>query len=67
MFCPLQNWSVTEYTLFSHQLLEKSEYEQEIQNYIQTLINYEIIEKNREHPDELYPFWKKKHQNAFST
>lgn len=54
--------ALLEYTLFSHQLLEKSEYEQEIQKYIQKLgiINYAIKEKERGSiPMSCYPFWEK--------
>ena len=54
--------ALLEYTLFSHQLLEKSEYEAEIQNYIQKLgiTDYEITEKEQGSiPMTCYPFWKK--------
>lgn len=54
--------ALLEYTLFSHQLLERSEYEEEIQKYIRKLgiSNYEIIEKERGSiPMSCYPFWKK--------
>jgi lycopene beta-cyclase len=54
--------ALLEYTLFSQQLLKKSEYEQEIQNYIQKLgiNNYEIVEKEQGSiPMSCYPFWKK--------
>ncbi|HEY4618589.1 MAG TPA: lycopene cyclase family protein [Flavobacterium sp.] len=54
--------ALLEYTLFSHQLLEKSEYEREIQKYIEKLgiSNYEIIEKEQGSiPMSCYPFWKK--------
>jgi lycopene beta-cyclase len=54
--------ALLEYTLFSHQLLEKSEYEQEIKKYIQKLgiSNYEIVEKEQGSiPMSCYPFWKK--------
>ncbi len=54
--------ALLEYTLFSHQLLKKEEYETEIQNYIQKLgiPQYEIIEKEQGCiPMTCYPFWKK--------
>jgi lycopene beta-cyclase len=54
--------ALLEYTLFSHQLLEKSEYEREIEKYIQKLgiSNYEIIDKEQGSiPMSCYPFWKK--------
>jgi lycopene beta-cyclase len=54
--------ALLEYTLFSPQLLEKSEYEQEIQKYIQKLgiSKYEIVEKEQGSiPMSCYPFWKK--------
>jgi lycopene beta-cyclase len=64
--CPLQNWSVTEYTLFSHQLLRESEYEQEIQEiHSKKLINYEIIEKNRASWWAV-SFWKKKQKRVLN-
>jgi lycopene beta-cyclase len=54
--------ALLEYTLFSHQLLAKEEYEQEIQEYIQKLgiQDFEIIEKEQGSiPMTCYPFWKK--------
>ncbi|WP_026713990.1 lycopene cyclase family protein [Flavobacterium daejeonense] len=54
--------ALLEYTLFSHSLLAKSEYENEIENYIKKLgiKNYEIIEKEQGSiPMTCYPFWKK--------
>lgn len=54
--------ALLEYTLFSHQLLKKEEYETEIQNYIQKLgiSQYEIVEKEQGSiPMTCYPFWKK--------
>jgi lycopene beta-cyclase len=54
--------ALLEYTLFSHQLLAKSEYETEIQNYIAKLgiTDYEITEKEQGSiPMTCYPFWKK--------
>ena len=57
-----ENEALLEYTLFSHSLLENSEYENEIVNYIQKLgiSNYKIIEKEQGSiPMSCYPFWKK--------
>ncbi|MGO4817239.1 lycopene cyclase family protein [Flavobacterium sp. W22_SRS_FP1] len=54
--------ALIEYTLFSPELLDKSEYEQEIQKYIQKLgiSKYEIVEKEQGSiPMSCYPFWKK--------
>ncbi|GGA66935.1 lycopene cyclase [Flavobacterium palustre] len=54
--------ALLEYTLFSHSLLAKSEYENEIENYIKKLVikNYQIIEKEQGSiPMTCYPFWKK--------
>jgi lycopene beta-cyclase len=54
--------ALIEYTLFSHTLLEKQEYESEIKNYIRNLgiHDYEIIEKEQGSiPMTCYPFWKK--------
>lgn len=54
--------ALIEYTLFSHSLLEKQEYELEIKNYIQKLgiQDYEIIEKEQGSiPMTCYPFWKR--------
>ncbi|MNF21351.1 Lycopene cyclase protein [compost metagenome] len=61
--------ALLEYTLFSHRLLKKEEYETEIQNYIQKLgiTQYEIIEK--EHgsiPMTCYPFWKQNTKNVIN-
>ncbi len=53
--------ALLEYTLFSKELLQKEEYETEIQNYIQKLgiTNYEIIDKEQGNiPMTSYPFWK---------
>lgn len=61
--------ALLEYTLFSHQHLEKSEYEREIQNYIQKLgiTNYEIIEKEQGSiPMTCYPFWKHNTKNVIN-
>jgi lycopene beta-cyclase len=57
-----KNEALIEYTLFSAELLEKEEYESEIENYIQKLgiQNFEIIEKEQGSiPMTCYPFWKK--------
>ena len=54
--------ALLEYTLFSHDLLAKSEYENEIKNYISKLgiTDYEITEKEQGSiPMTCYPFWKK--------
>ena len=54
--------ALLEYTLFSHRLLAKEEYEAEIENYIKKLgiTNYQIIEKEQGSiPMTSYPFWKK--------
>lgn len=61
--------ALLEYTLFSHRLLKKEEYETEIQNYIQKLgiTQYEKIEK--EHgsiPMTCYPFWKQNTKNVIN-
>ena len=57
-----ENEALIEYTLFSAELLEKEEYETEIENYIQKLgiQNFEITEKEQGSiPMTCYPFWKK--------
>ncbi len=54
--------ALLEYTLFSHQLLERKEYESEIKNYIKNLgiQEYQIIEKEQGSiPMSCFPFWKK--------
>ncbi|MDN3675484.1 lycopene cyclase family protein [Flavobacterium branchiarum] len=54
--------ALIEYTLFSHTLLEKQEYESEIKNYIQKLgiQDYEIVEKEQGSiPMTCFPFWKR--------
>ena len=59
--------ALLEYTLFSHHLLKKEEYETEIQNYIQKqgLTQYEIIEKEQGSiPMTCYPFWKHNTKNC---
>ncbi|NRT13031.1 lycopene cyclase family protein [Flavobacterium sp. 14A] len=61
--------ALLEYTLFSHDLLAKSEYESEIQNYISKLgiTDYEIIEKEQGSiPMTCYPFWKKNSQRVLN-
>ena len=53
--------ALLEYTLFSHSHLETSEYESEIELYIQKLgiTNYKIVEKERGSiPMTCFPFWK---------
>jgi lycopene beta-cyclase len=57
-----ENEALIEYTLFSHSLLEKQEYELEIKNYIQNLgiRDYEIVEKEQGSiPMTCFPFWKR--------
>ncbi|MCD0474240.1 lycopene cyclase [Flavobacterium sp. EDS] len=54
--------ALVEYTLFSHTLLEKQEYESEIKSYIHNLgiQDYEIVEKEKGSiPMTCYPFWKR--------
>ena len=54
--------ALIEYTLFSHKLLKREEYETEIVNYIKNLgiTDYEIIDKEQGSiPMSCYPFWKK--------
>ena len=61
--------ALLEYTLFSHDLLAKSEYESEIKNYISKLgiTDYEITEKEKGSiPMTCYPFWKKNSQRVLN-
>lgn len=61
--------ALVEYTLFSHTLLTKEEYETEIKNYIQKLgiSQYEIIEKEQGSiPMTCYPFWKQNTKNVIN-
>ena len=61
--------ALLEYTLFSHDLLAKSEYESEIQNYISKIgiTDYDIIEKEQGSiPMTCYPFWKKNSQRVLN-
>lgn len=61
--------ALLEYTLFSHRLLKKEEYEIEIQNYMQKLgiTHYEIIEKEQGSiPMTCYPFWKQNTKNVIN-
>ena len=61
--------ALIEYTLFSKDLLETSEYEIAIQNYIQKLgiTEYEIIEKEHGNiPMTSYPFWKHNSKNIIN-
>lgn len=54
--------ALVEYTLFSHTLLGKQEYESEIKSYIHNLgiQDYEIVEKEKGSiPMTCYPFWKR--------
>jgi len=57
-----KNEALVEYTLFSENLLEKEEYENEIQIYLRNLgvDQYQIIEKEQGSiPMTCFPFWKK--------
>ena len=61
--------ALLEYTLFSKELLALSEYENEIQNYIQKLgiTEYEIVEKEQGNiPMTCYPFWKNNTKNILN-
>ena len=54
--------ALIEYTLFSADLLEKRDYEEAIEDYMQKLgiIDYTIVEKEQGSiPMTCYPFWKK--------
>jgi len=57
-----KNEALVEYTLFSEKILQKEEYENEIQNYLEKLgvSQYQIIEKEQGSiPMTCFPFWKK--------
>jgi lycopene beta-cyclase len=61
--------ALLEYTLFSHNHLEKAEYETEIKKHIQNLgiTDYEIIEKEQGSiPMTCYPFWKLNTKNVIN-
>lgn len=61
--------ALLEYTLFSKELLALSEYEKEIQNYIQKLgiTEYEIVEKEQGNiPMTSYPIWKNNTKNILN-
>jgi lycopene beta-cyclase len=61
--------ALLEYTLFSKELLALSEYENEIQNYIQKLgiTEYEIVEKEQGNiPMTSYPIWKNNTKNILN-
>ena len=63
------NEALVEYTLFSKDLLEKTEYETAIENYIEQLgiSEYEIIEKEYGNiPMTCYPFWKNNTKNIIN-
>jgi len=63
------NEALIEYTLFSKDLLEKSEYENAIKDYIQQLsiTEYEIIEKEHGNiPMTCYLFWKHNTKNIIN-
>jgi len=64
------NEALLEYTLFSKELLSKSEYEKEIQKYLQKLgiSEYEILEKEQGNiPMTCYPFWKHNTKNILNV
>jgi lycopene beta-cyclase len=61
--------ALLEYTLFSHDLLAKAEYETAIKEYIAHLgiTNYSITEKEQGSiPMTCYPFWKKNTQKVLN-
>lgn len=61
--------ALMEYTLFSKNVLQRQEYETEIQKYIQNLgiTNYEIIEKEQGSiPMTCYPFWEANTKNVIN-
>jgi lycopene beta-cyclase len=61
--------ALIEYTLFSKDVLDKKEYEDEIQNYIQKLgiTQYEIVEKEQGNiPMTSYEFWKNNSKNIIN-
>ena len=61
--------ALLEYTLFSHELLAKAEYEAAIKEYIAKIgiKNYSIIEKEQGSiPMTCYPFWKKNTQKVLN-
>jgi lycopene beta-cyclase len=61
--------ALLEYTLFSHELLAKAEYETAIKDYLAKLgiKNYTIIEKEQGSiPMTCYPFWKKNTQKVLN-
>jgi lycopene beta-cyclase len=60
------NEALIEYTLFSQDLLDKNEYENEIKFYIENLgiTEFEIVEKEQGNiPMTCYPFWKHNTKN----
>ncbi len=61
--------ALVEYTLFSHHLLKKEDYETEIQKYIEKLgsSKYEIVEKEQGSiPMTCFPFWKRNTKNVIN-
>ena len=61
--------ALLEYTLFSHRLLKKEDYETAIEDYIQKLgiTQYEIIAKEQGSiPMTCYPFWKQNTKNVIN-
>ncbi len=64
-----KNKALLEPTLFSHQLLQKEEYENEIKKYAEKIgvKNYTIIEKEYGSiPMTCYPFWQKNTKNILN-
>jgi lycopene beta-cyclase len=60
--------ALLEYTLFSHDLLAKAEYETAIKEYIAQL-NYQLLHNRKEQgsiPMTCYPFWKKIHKKVLN-
>jgi lycopene beta-cyclase len=63
------NEALVEYTLFSKDLLEKSDYENAIKSYLEKLgiTEYEITEKEYgKIPMTCYPFWKHNSKNIIN-
>lgn len=61
--------ALLEPTLFSHDLLEKEEYEAEIQSYLKQLgvSDFEIVDKEQGNiPMTCYPFWKQNTKNIIN-
>ncbi|MGL5111482.1 MAG: lycopene cyclase family protein, partial [Flavobacterium sp.] len=63
------NMALVEYTLFSHTLLPKDEYESEIKKYLTQLgvTEYSILEKEQGSiPMTCYPFWESNTKNVIN-